>query len=217
MTPRQREFCRHYLRGLSAPRAARAAGYSASTAEKNAATILSSEKVARHLDRQRAVGQLISIENLQEVRDTMLTLLREPDSKARALAGHALIRLYRMGPELAAQQNTPEDARGDDRHLLQKTTENAPQPLDGQQKGGSKKTNEIIEETDAFPTGEPAFDRRLAPIKPEIAKPITPVRVIFRGFTKPKPKKKPKAKPMPPVGAGCAGPPTAPATIPQIT
>ena len=195
MTPRQREFCRHYLGGLSAPRAARAAGYAASTAEKNAATILSSERVARHLDRQRKAAQLVTIDHLQEVRDAMLSVLKEPDAKAKAMAGHALVRLFTLCPQLAARQDAPDDFPADPQpELLQNTTQNAPQLPDRQQKRAAKKPNqkrvqkapETIGETDAFPSGEPAFDRRLSPIKAEIARPKTPVTVIFRSFTKPK-------------------------------
>jgi phage terminase small subunit len=49
MTSRQKEFCRHYLAGLSAPAAAKAAGYAACTAEKNDAYILSSPTIAANI------------------------------------------------------------------------------------------------------------------------------------------------------------------------
>ena len=190
MKPRQREFCRHYLRGLSASRAAAAAGYSASTAEKNAATILSSQGVARYLERHRQAAQLVSLEHLQQVRDAMLHVLKDPDSKDKTMASHALIRLYNIQDKLAAQQAGQEP--------LQNTVENASQLPEDQ----TTDPCENILETDTLQTGQPAHDLRLAPLKAQTALPKTPVSIIFRGITCRKPKKtkpKPRSKPRTPV------------------
>ena len=186
MTPRQREFCRHYLRGLSASRAAHAAGYASSVAEKNAAIILSSHSVATYLERHRAAAQLITIEDLQKVKARMLVVLDEPESKASALAAHAIVRLYNIQDRLASQQAGQEP--------LQNTAKISFQPTDGQ----PSTPVENLPETDTLETGQPAHDIRLAPLKAQIAIPKTPVHITFRGLTRRKPKKtKPKTIPKP--------------------
>ena len=183
MTPRQREFCRHYLRGLSASRAAHAAGYASSVAEKNAAIILSSPSVATYLERHRQIAQLVSIEHLTKVRDSMVQILDEPDIKARALAGHALIRLHNLQDKLAAQSAGTEP--------LQNTAKISSQPTDNQ----PTDPIENLPETDTLETGQPAHDIRLAPLKAQTAIPKTPVHITFRGPIRRKPKKtKPKPR-----------------------
>ena len=187
MTPRQREFCRHYLRGLSASRAAHAAGYASSVAEKNAATILSSHSVASYLERHRQLAQLVSLEHLLQVRDAMLAVLKDPDPKDKTMAAHALVRLYNIQDKLAAQQAGQEP--------LQNTAKIASQPDDNHPTGPT----ESLPETDTLDTGQPAHGIRLSPLKAQAAMPKTPVTVVFRGITRRKPVgaagKRPRAKP----------------------
>ena len=204
MTPRQKEFCRHYLRGLSAPRAARAAGYSACTAEKNAATILSSESVSRYLEGRRAASIIITPAHLLAGRDRMLKVIAEGDDKAAAIAFHALLRLKRLEPQLAAddsvfapqQQQLSPSPRGEGlgvgpgasrkaqlgvgRASPQPTTRNPPQRPDNQQSAQRNNTTENIPETDNLPTGTESFGHRLSPLKAEVAVPKTPIHITFR-------------------------------------
>ena len=191
MTPRQREFCRHYLRGLSASRAAHAAGYASSVAEKNAATILSSHRVARYLERHRQAARLVSLEHLLQVRDAMLAVLKDPDPKDKTMAAHALVRLYNIQDKLAAQQAGQEP--------LQNTAKISSQPDDNQPTHPTENLPESLPETDTLDTGQPAHGIRLSPLKAQAAMPKTPVTVVFRGLTRRKPAgaagKRPRAKP----------------------
>ena len=115
---------------LSASRAAAAAGYSASTAEKNAATILSSQGVARYLERHRQAAQLVSLEHLQQVRDAMLQVLKDPDSKDKTMASHALIRLYNIQDKLAAQQAGQEPLQNTAKISSQSTDNQSTDPIE---------------------------------------------------------------------------------------
>lgn len=87
MSPRQREFCRHYLGGMSAAEAAHAAGYAACTAEKNAAEILRSPAVQAWLQRHRAAAVIITQTDLVLLRDQLTELIRSGSAHERIQAG----------------------------------------------------------------------------------------------------------------------------------
>ena len=184
MTPRQREFCRHYLRGLSAPRAASAAGYSACTAEKNAATILRSASVARYLEHNRALADLVTVDDLLEGKALMKQIMAGDDKRAAAMAYNALIRLRGMQAQIASELSA---LPGSENHL--NTTQIIAQVSDNQEVNSLENTPEILSETDTLSTGLEAYDKTIGSIKADVVKPITPVNIVFRTVY---PKKQPK-------------------------
>lgn len=181
MTARQKEFCRHYLRGLTAPQAARAAGYAACTAEKNAADILRSASVQEYLARHRQAQVLVDARHLAQGRDRMLEIVATGGEKAAALAYHALIRLYRL-----QHQFLPEELPDSPQPV---TTENHAQLSDDQQ----NHPVDSVPETDTLPDGTPAYDQAFTPRRADSHKSKAHLAVRFDTRT---PRLKPPTSPL---------------------
>lgn len=148
MTCRQKEFARHYLKGLPAAAAARAAGYAACTAEKNAAEILRAPAVQAYLQRHRQAKTVISYQDLTLLRERVMHIIHTGTPNEALQAGFQLLQLVRiqekMGPqEMEAPIAAPISPAQTDSQPPEDQNTDPPPP---------------IPETDTLPTGEPAFD-----------------------------------------------------------
>jgi phage terminase small subunit len=129
MTSRQKEFCRHYLAGLSAPAAAKAAGYAACTAEKNAAYILGSPTIAAYLAKKRASTTLVTQYHLGQGLERMLSIIKIGTDKEAAIAFHAVLKLYKLQDKIASQDTDYDDIDPTDSSSLNTPVSNNDTPL----------------------------------------------------------------------------------------
>lgn len=170
MSPRQREFCRHYLRGLSAAEAARAAGYAACTAEKNAAEILRTPSVQAWLQRHRAASVIITQADLTLLREQLTDMICTGTAHERIQTGYQLLALARLQHRLPPEALPSEDTHNSPINPAQN-------PAQTPENQSSYPTPPPIPETDTLPDGEEAFDKRLAPEPPKPKKSRQPISV----------------------------------------
>lgn len=183
MTSRQKEFARHYLKGLPAAAAARAAGYAACTAEKNAAEILRAPAVQAYLQRHRQAKTVISYQDLTLLRERVMHIIHTGTPNEALQAGFQLLQLVRIQEKMDPQEmETPLAAP-----ISPAQTD--PQPSEDQ----NTYPPPPIPETDILPTGEPAFDIQFARRVASPKRSQTPTSVNFIPLTG-----HPKPPPIPP-------------------
>ena len=107
MTSLQREFCRHYLRGLPAPKAALAAGYAPGTAERDCADILSAPAVQAHIERHRAASRIFCTDDIAKTRDKLMALQDHGNPMVAIAAAREFRQLLKQFPDL--QLSEPSD------------------------------------------------------------------------------------------------------------
>ena len=172
MTHRQKEFVRHYLAGKPAREAAMAAGYAHSTAERNAAEMLSHPGIAARITRLRS-QTVFTRKDLAMLKTELDHIIRYvQDDRLKLVAMEKYTRLSRLElilPYLEPDEN-PEQIRI-------KNDENPAQSPDHQQDHRAEETDTPAEH-DTLPDGTPAFDLKLSPQKPQPKKP-DPVQIIL--------------------------------------
>jgi phage terminase small subunit len=184
MTLRQKEFCRHYLRGLTATAAARAAGYAAATAEKNAATILAAPGIAAYIAYRQSLSRLVTPAQLAAAVTRLNQIILFGADKDSIAATKALLKLKQFEPNIAADTNYIPVTNPSETPQQETNQINTQMP--------DNQLNQIIidvpqtdiTEVDTLPTGEPAFDLRLAPLHPKFATPRRSLSVTLNPLTK---------------------------------
>ena len=110
MLPRQREFCRFYLQGMTASAAAIAAGYAKSTAERNAASILQNPAVMAKLERMRQVREApFHVAGQAALEGFTFSVMTEKDVRLKAAASRPSV-----GLDVGYETTRPIGARGRD-------------------------------------------------------------------------------------------------------
>lgn len=77
MTDRQRKFCEHLNRGMSAAQAAREAGYSEAYADREARQLIEKPQVKAYLDELRADSRTQAVADGTEIREYLTSVLRD--------------------------------------------------------------------------------------------------------------------------------------------
>ncbi len=196
-TFRQREFARHYAMGKPAAQAAIAAGYAASTAETNAARLLSQSTVCRYIDAYRRGCRTVTQGHYELALQRIVAILEDSRSEPTVLRAVAELRKLVKDQQRRQVNWAVEGLYEAELVYPHPDVLAAPQPQEGmgkeqaqteaQNREPQNPALEVPPETDTLPSGLPAFDVRLQPLKQETAKPIQPLTIEFVPYTKPAP------------------------------